>query len=222
MVVKKGFCNLGFARVDIDRKIRRGFSEAVYCPGKSRQHLLRIAQTLLRNKQDLLLTKLDSPTFAYLKKALPRLKYNPLAKLGFLRQESKIVAKDLVLVISAGTSDIPVAEEAVVTLEVMGNRVRKLYDVGVAGVHSLMHHIELIRKANVIIVVAGMEGALASGVCGLVKSPVIAVPTSSGYGASFQGLAALLTMLNSCSPGVAVVNIDNGFGAGYFASLINK
>ena len=130
--------------------------------------------------------------------------------------------KGLVVVISAGTSDLPVAEEAAITLEVMGNNVTRLYDVGVAGIHRLAHHLDLIKKAKVIIIIAGMEGALASIVSGLVKIPIIAVPTSCGYGASFGGLAALLTMLNSCSPGITVVNIDNGFGAGYFANLINK
>lgn len=217
----RGFCDLGFARIDIDRLRRRGFSEVIYCPGKSREHLKKIVRTLITNKQDVLLTKLDKNTFARLKKSFPRLKYNPLAKLGYSSARSKSL-KGEVLVICAGTSDIPVAEEAAVTLEVMGNRVKKLYDVGVAGVHRIMYDIGMLKKSKVIIVVAGMEGALASLVSGLVSSPVIAVPTSCGYGASFNGLAALLTMLNSCSPGVAVVNIDNGFGAGYFASLINR
>ncbi len=139
-----------------------------------------------------------------------------------LLAKTKTLSDGLVLVVSAGTSDIPVAEEAVQTLAIIGNRVEKLYDVGVAGVHRLMHNIDKLKKAQVIIVVAGMEGALASLVSGLVKAPIIAVPTSCGYGSSFSGLAALLTMLNGCSPGVTVVNIDNGFGAGYFASLINR
>jgi len=221
MVNKLGFCDLGFAKLDIDRQKRRGFSEAIYCQGKTKEQLKKICRQLRKNKQDLLLTKLDKLTFAYLKKSIPGLKYNPLAKLGYFTKK-KVYKKGLVAVICAGTADIPVAEEAAVTLEIMGNHSIKFYDVGVAGVHRLMQHLEKIKKANVIIVVAGMEGALASLVSGLVSSPVIAVPTSCGYGASFQGLAALLTMLNSCSPGVAVVNIDNGFGAGYFASLINK
>lgn len=222
MISKSGFCDLGFAKVDIDRQRRRGYSEVIYCPGKSREHLKKITQALIKNKQDLLLTKLEKNFFSYLKKSLPHLKYNPSAKLGYLRQGSSVFKKGLVAVISGGTSDIPVAEEAVVTLEVMGNRVVKLYDVGVAGVHRLMRNIEVIKKAKVIIVIAGMEGALASLVSGLVSCPVIAVPTSCGYGANFGGLSSLLTMLNSCSPGVAVVNIDNGFGAGYFASLVNR
>jgi NCAIR mutase (PurE)-related protein len=222
MIPKSGFCELGFAKVDIDRQRRRGFAEVIYCPGKTREQLKKISRELLKNKQDLLLTRLDKDTFAYLKKTFPRLKYRSPAKLGYLVKKSRPTKNGLVLVVCAGTADIPVAEEAAVTSEVMGNRVQKLYDVGVAGVHRLMGNMELISKARVIIVVAGMEGALASLVSGLVGCPVIAVPTSCGYGASFAGLSALLTMLNSCSPGVAVVNIDNGFGAGYLASLINR
>lgn len=222
MLSRPGFCDLGFAKVDIDRKKRRGFAEVIYSPGKTRGHLKKISRELIKNNQDLLLTRLDKSTFAYLRKSIPRLKYNPKARLAFLTQKQKSLSKGLSVVISAGTSDIPVAEEAAATLEIMGNRVVKLFDVGVAGVHRVMHKIDIIKKANVIVVVAGMEGALASLVSGMVSCPVIAVPTSCGYGANFKGLAALLTMLNSCSPGVAVVNIDNGFGAGYFASLVNK
>lgn len=222
MVSRPSFCDLGFAKVDIDRKKRRGFAEAVYSPGKTKEHLKKISREFIKNKQDLLLTRLDRKTFAYLKKSIPRLKYNPKARLGFLLQSPRVISKGLSMVICAGTSDIPVAEEAAATLEIMGNKVLRLFDVGVAGVHRLMHKIDLIRRANVIVVVAGMEGALASLVSGLVSCPVIAVPTSCGYGSSFSGLSALLTMLNSCSPGIAVVNIDNGFGAGYFASLVNK
>ncbi len=222
MDYKQKFCHLGFANIDIDRRARRGYSEVIYCPGKTKIQLKKIAQELIRNKQDLLLTKLERDIFIYLKKSFPQLKYNTLAKIGYLVKRRKILKKGLVAVVSAGTSDIPVAEEAVVTLEAMGNRVIKLYDVGVAGVHRIMNNIDVLKKARIIIVVAGMEGALASLVSGLVSCPVIAVPTSCGYGANFGGLSALLTMLNSCSAGVAVVNIDNGFGAGYFASLINK
>jgi len=222
MSLKSGFCDLGFAKVDIDRKLRRGFAEAIYSPGKTREHIEAIARQLIKNKQDVILTRLDKPAFNYLKKKLPGLKYNYLAKIGFLTRKRDLGKRGLVLVVSAGTADLPIAEEAAVTLEIMGSRVEKLYDVGVAGVHRIMHHAELLKKARVIIVVAGMEGALASLISGLVSVPVIAVPTSCGYGASFQGLAALLTMLNSCSPGIATVNIDNGFGAGYLANLINK
>ncbi len=221
MVSRKGFCDLGFAKVDTDRHIRKGFSEVIYCAGKTKENIKEISRKIISHKQDLLLTKLEKGVYQYLKRSFPRLKYNPLAKIAYQIYRVK-PAKGMVLVVCAGTCDIPVAEEAVATLEVMGNRVQKLYDVGVAGVHRLMRNQDLFKKAKAIIVVAGMEGALASLVSGLASAPVIAVPTSTGYGASFHGLSALLTMLNSCSPGITVVNIDNGFGAGYFASLINK
>jgi pyridinium-3,5-biscarboxylic acid mononucleotide synthase len=220
-----GFCDLGFAKVDTDRQRRRGFPEAVYCPGKEKRHLLKISREMLRNKQDLILTRLEKPGFAYLKKFFPSLRYSPTARIGYLIRKNKLTgvrSRAQVLVISAGTADMPVAEEAAVTCEIMGVRVTRLYDVGVAGVHRLMQSVEILKNAKAIIVVAGMEGALASLVSGLVSCPVVAVPTSCGYGASFHGLSALLTMLNGCSPGVAVVNIDNGFGAGYFASLVNR
>ena len=219
---KQDLSSLGFANIDMNRKSRRGYSEAIYCLGKTREQLGSIAGQLLRNKQDLLFTKLEKDNFNYLKKLYPKFKYNALAKIGYLTGKSEVKKKGLVAVVSAGTSDIPVAEEAVLTLELMGNRVVKLYDVGVAGVHRAINNIDIIRKAKVMIVVAGMEGALASIISGLVSSPVIAVPTSCGYGASFGGLSALLAMLNCCSAGVTVVNIDNGFGAGYFASLVNR
>lgn len=222
MVLRKGFCDLGFARLDLNRKQRRGFAEAIYSPGKTPSQLKKISQEQVKNKQDLLLTRLDKERFSYLKKSIPGLKYNQVARIGYLIRKPKVVREGLILVICAGTSDMPAAEEAALTASILGSRIEKLYDVGVAGVHRLMSNMAIIRKANVIIVAAGMEGALASLVSGLVNSPVIALPTSCGYGASFKGLAALLTMLNSCSPGVAVVNIDNGFGAGYLANLINK
>lgn len=222
MIRSPGFCDLGFAKVDTDRLKRKGFSEVIYCPGKTKKQLKIISQELIRNNQNLLLTRLEKNIYVYLKRYFPRLNYNPSARLGFIVKKRQAVKKGNVIVISAGTSDIPVAEEAAATLEVMGNKATKLYDVGVAGVHRLMRHIDIVKQAKIIIVVAGMEGALASLISGLVKCPVIAVPTSCGYGANFGGLSALLTMLNTCSPGVVVVNIDNGFGAGYFASLINK
>jgi pyridinium-3,5-biscarboxylic acid mononucleotide synthase len=218
---KQGYCDLGFAKLDTDRHKRRGFSEAVYCPGKDREHLKKITAQFLKSGQDLLLTKLEKPVFTYLKKSFPKLKYNPVARLGYSVKQ-KAYKPDPVVVISAGTCDIPVAEEAAATLEALGSRAERLYDVGVAGVHRLMSNLDTLRRAKVIVVVAGMEGALASLVSGLVSSPVIAVPTSCGYGSNFSGLSALLTMLNSCSPGIVTVNIDNGFGAGYFANLINK
>ncbi len=222
MVFPCGYQDMGFAKLDVDRPRRRGHSEAIFCPGKTKIQLKEIVRELIKRKQEILLTKLEEKIFRWLKISYPALKYSPRARLAYWSPKKNLEKKGLVLVISAGTSDIPVAEEAAVTLEVMGNRVNRLYDVGVAGVHRLMHNLKSIQKAKVIIVIAGMEGALASLVSGLVSSPVIAVPTSCGYGANFAGLSALLTMLNCCSPGVTVVNIDNGFGAGYFASLINK
>jgi hypothetical protein len=219
---KHGFCDFGFAKIDTDRKRRKGFAEVVYCPGKTKEHLKKICLGLIKHKEDLLLTRLEKENLLYLKRAIPKLKYNPTAKIAYLLQKKKQVKKGLVLVLSAGTADIPVAEEAAITLEVMGNRVERVYDVGVAGVHRLFSHMELLRKARVIVIVAGMEAALASLVSGLVSAPIVAVPTSCGYGASFGGLSSLLTMLNSCSPGIGVVNIDNGFGAGFLASLINN
>ncbi len=222
MAYKSELCQRGFANLDLERQARRGFAEAVYCPGKTKEQIRKIARALLKHKQDILLTRIDKGTYAYLKKSLPALKYNPLARIAYLVKKPKSPKPGEIAVISAGTSDLAVAEEAAVTLEIMGNRVRRIYDVGVAGVHRIMERIAEIRKAKVIVVVAGMEGALASLVSGLVRSAVIAVPTSCGYGANFGGLSSLLTMLNSCSPGVAVVNIDNGFGAGYLASLINN
>lgn len=214
---------MGFARLDLDRYKRRGFPEVVYCPGKTKEQIKKIAQEILKSKAPLLLTRLKPKDFKYLKESFAKLSYNKLAGLAFIKSSQKPNLKEgLVLVITAGTSDIPVAEEACLTLELMGNRVKKLFDVGVAGVHRVINKHRLLKEASVIVVVAGMEGALASLVSGLVSCPVVAVPTSCGYGSNFQGLSALLTMLNSCSPGVSVVNIDNGFGAGYFASLINK
>lgn len=218
----KGYCELGFAKVDVDRARRRGFPEVIYAPGKTLQQLKEIAAKLTRRKQTLLITKLEEKTYSCLHKTFPELRYNPRAKIAYTGKKAVLNPKGLVLVVSAGTADMPIAEEAVVVLEQMGSRVRRLYDVGVAGVHRVLQHKVLLRRARVIIVVAGMEGALASIVSGLVCSPVIAVPTSVGYGANFKGLSSLLTMLNSCSPGIGVVNIDNGFGAGYLAGLINR
>jgi NCAIR mutase (PurE)-related protein len=218
----KGYCELGFAKLDLDRKARRGFPEVIYCTGKGREQIKKICSELMRNRQELLLTKLDKDVYASLKKSFPRLKYNPQARIGYSAQGKNPKKCGVVAVICGGTSDIPVAEEAAVTLEVMGNSTVKLYDVGVAGVHRVIDSLDVLRKARVIVVVAGMEGALASLVSGLVSCPVVAVPTSCGYGANFAGLSALLTMLNSCSAGVAFMNIDNGFGAGYFASLVNR
>ncbi|MCU0665963.1 MAG: nickel pincer cofactor biosynthesis protein LarB [Candidatus Omnitrophica bacterium] len=217
-----GFCDLGFAKLDTNRRQRRGYPEAVYSPGKNKKQLKEITAALLKNKEDVILTRLDRDKFSYLKKFYPSLKYSGEARLAFITFNKPVKKHKIIAVVCAGTSDIPIAEEAAIVAEIGGSKVKRLYDVGVAGVHRLFSNIDIIKQANVIIVVAGMEGALASLVSGLVKSPVIAVPTSCGYGASFQGLSALLTMLNACSAGITVVNIDNGFGAGYFANLINK
>ena len=210
------------ARIDVSRQKRRGFPEVIYCPGKTIDQIEKIASCILEHNDVLLLTRADKEIHQRIKAIDLRAVYNCDARLVYIKKKIKITKKGLILIISAGTSDIPVAEEAAITAELMGNKVKKLYDVGVAGIHRLLEETPLLKKAEVLVVVAGMEGALASVVSGMVKKPVIGVPTSVGYGASFSGLAPLLTMLNSCSPGVSVVNIDNGFGAGYLAGLINK
>ncbi len=216
------FEDLGYATIDHHRSIRTGFPEVIYGEGKTAAQLKGIMKTMAVRKHHILATRLDADKARQIKKAFPKAKYYPDSRVLIL-QHGRIEkqGRGTVLVISAGTSDIPVAEEAFLTAQIMGNKVDKLFDVGVAGMHRLLYQKKKIREANVIIVAAGMEGALPSVVGGLVARPVIAVPTSTGYGASFGGIAALLGMLNSCASGVSVVNIDNGFGAGYMASLIN-
>lgn len=214
--------DLHFAKIDTHRALRKGFPEVVLCQGKTISQILKILETMSKEKHNILATKANKKIYTAVKKIYPDAEYNELAKTIVIKREQLKTKKGKILVITGGTSDIPVAEEAVVTAEVMGNKVEKSYDVGVAGVHRLFDIKDKIFDSNVIIVVAGMEGALASIVGGLTAKPVIAVPTSVGYGASFEGLAPLLTMLNTCSEGVVVVNIDNGFGAGYFANLINR
>jgi pyridinium-3,5-biscarboxylic acid mononucleotide synthase len=213
--------DLGFAKIDTHRQIRKGFPETIFCQGKTIKQICMILQKLPKD-QNILLTKANQKIYSDIKKLFRTADYNDMAQTIVIRREKPKPKKGTILIITAGTSDIPVAEEAVVTAELMGNKVEKVYDVGVAGVHRLFDIKDKIFTANVIIVVAGMEGALASIVGGLASKPVIAVPTSVGYGASFKGIAPLLTMLNCCAEGVVVVNIDNGFGAGYFASLINR
>ncbi len=221
--ISLGSKKLCTARIDISRERRRGFPEVIYCPGKTSAQIKQIAKCILRHNDTLLLTRASQKIYSVLKKAIPKAKYNRQAKLiYFSKKRKEILATGKIIVVSAGTSDVQVAEEAAVTAELMGNYVERLYDVGVAGIRRLLDKVDLIKQANVIVVVAGMEGALASVLSGMVEKPVIGVPTSVGYGASFSGIAPLLTMLNSCSPGVSVVNIDNGFGAGYMAGLINK
>ncbi len=213
--------DLGFAKIDNHRNLRRGFPEVIFGKGKAPEQIIKIAKDIIAHDGILLITHTDEKVFLKLKKIYPKVMFNKKARIISYRSKPTALKTGTVLIITAGTADLPVAEEAVVTLELMGNRVQILYDVGVAGIHRILDKRKVLEKADVIIVVAGMEGALASVVSGLVSKPVIAVPTSIGYGASFHGIAPLLTMMNCCSPGVAVVNIDNGFGAGYFASMIN-
>jgi NCAIR mutase (PurE)-related protein len=213
--------DLTFAKIDHHRELRKGYPEIIYGLGKTDEQIITIAQEIIKKKSNLLITKVGESTFKSLKKKIPQAKFNPLAKTISLKQQKLVSGKGKITIITAGTSDIPVAEEAAVTCEILGNEVDKIYDVGVAGLHRLFGEYKKIKQARVIIAVAGMEGALPSVVAGVVDIPLIAVPTSVGYGASMKGLAALLAMLNSCPGGVGVVNIDNGFGAGYLASLIN-
>lgn len=210
------------AYVDHHRILRTGFPEVIFGQGKRKEDVVKIVQAMLKQENNILITKASKELYKSVHKISSQAKYNELAATITIQKldTTEEVIDKTVLIITAGTSDIPIAEESVVTVKLMGVKVEKLYDVGVAGIHRLLSQKEKITKASVIIVVAGMEGALASVVGGLVDVPIIAVPTSVGYGASFKGLTALLTMLNSCAPGVVVVNIDNGFGAGYFAGMI--
>ncbi|MEG6615564.1 nickel pincer cofactor biosynthesis protein LarB [Peptococcaceae bacterium 1198_IL3148] len=212
---------LYFAKVDHHRELRCGFPEVIYCAGKTAEQVKEIFVNLATKGNNVLATRATREMYIMIKNIIPTVQYFDLPKIITLRQ--KTVSKvGNILVMCAGTSDLPVAEEAAITAEVLGNNVDRLYDVGVAGLHRLLNNLDQIKQAKVLVVVAGMEGALPSVVGGLVEKPIIAVPTSVGYGANFSGLAALLGMLNSCAAGVTVVNIDNGFGGGYAASLINK
>ena len=218
------FEDLGFAKIDHHRALRQGFAEVVYARGKTTQQVIEIVRRLMRPKakHNILITRADRGIYDAMRRVIADARFHARSGAISIQRNKAITGRGPVLVITAGTSDIPVAEEAVVTAEIMGNRVTSVYDVGVAGLHRLLRHREQLAAAHVIICVAGMEGALPSVVGGLVGVPVIAVPTSTGYGASFGGLTALLTMLNSCASNVCVVNIDNGFGAGYLASTINR
>ena len=213
--------DLGDAKIDTHRDLRRGFPEVILCQGKTIDQIRRIVERLSPETKFIMATKADKAVFKAIRKVRRDAVYYETAKIVLVGKKRKKKSTKTILVVTAGTSDVPIAEEAAVTAEIMGNAVDRVYDVGVAGVHRLFDNREQLFNANVIVVVAGMEGALASIIGGLVDSPVISVPTSVGYGASFEGLAALLSMLNCCSPGSVTVNIDNGFGAGYFASLIN-
>ena len=214
--------NLGFARIDHHRALRQGMPEVIFGRGKTPAQIEGVVRRMLGHGHNVLVTRTDAAVFERVRRLEKRARFHSLCGAITVRTDRKLRAQGLILVVTAGTTDIPVAEEALVTAEIMGNRVRSLYDVGVAGLHRLLGESKVLRRARVVIVAAGMEGALPSVVGGLVAAPVIAVPTSVGYGASFRGLAALLGMMNSCAPNVAVVNIDNGFGAGYLASVINR
>jgi len=214
--------DIGFARVDHQRYLRRGFPEVIYCPGKTTEQVVSIFGRLAASGGIVLATRAEPAVFEAVKAEYPNTEYHQEAKALVLRGESDPEPAGCVAVVSAGTADLPVAEEAALTAELIGSHVERLYDVGVAGIHRLFDNWDKLSKARVIVVVAGMEGALASVVGGLSANPVVAVPTSVGYGAHFGGIAPLLTMLNSCASGVAVVNIDNGYGAGYIAALINR
>jgi pyridinium-3,5-biscarboxylic acid mononucleotide synthase len=218
------FEDIDFARIDHHRSLRKGFPEVIFGEGKTAGQIIEIIARMKKNEENILVTRLENKKAEAVRRKFPEATYHPLSRVltCLTKPIKKQNSRGTVLVISAGTSDIPVAEEALLTAQIMGNPVEYLYDLGIAGLHRLMANQDKILSASVLIVVAGMEGALPSVVGGLVDRPVIAVPTSIGYGASFNGLAALLGMLNSCASGVAVVNIDNGFGAGYLATLINK
>jgi NCAIR mutase (PurE)-related protein len=221
---KLPFEDLGFAKIDHHRALRQGFPEVVYARGKTAEQVAKIVRGMLDNgsSHNILVTRADRAMYQRVRRLSRLARFQPLSGTILIRRDKQIRGKGLVLVVSAGTSDIPVAEEAAVTVEAMGSRVETIYDVGVAGLHRLLEHRDRLAAARVVICVAGMEGALASVIGGLVSAPVIAVPTSTGYGASLGGVAALLAMLNSCAANVSVVNIDNGFGAGCVASVINR
>ncbi len=218
---REPFEKLGYARIDTHRVIRSGAAEVVFCSGKNKEQLLGIFRNIYEREGEVLGTRATEEQFLLVSEAIPEAEYDPIS--GILKIEpGEKIHRGLITVCTAGTADIPVAEEAAQTAEFLGNKVKRVYDIGVSGIHRLLASLDEIQQANCVIAVAGMEGALASVLGGLVDKPVIAVPTSVGYGASMNGLAALLTMINSCANGVAVVNIDNGYGAGYIASQINQ
>lgn len=218
---REPFEELGYAKLDTHRKIRSGFAEVIFCSGKSDEHLLEIFKKLYEKEGEVLGTRASKDQYELIHKECHEAVYDPLSRIIKIEKKEKIrIGK--IAVCTAGTADIPVAEEAAQTAEYFGSNVERIYDVGVSGLHRLLAKLEVIQKANCVIAVAGMEGAMASVLGGLVDKPVIAVPTSVGYGANMNGIAALLTMINSCANGVAVVNIDNGYGAGYMATQINR
>ena len=218
---KKPFEDMGYAKLDTQREIRSGYPEVVYCSGKADEHLLKIFETLYRENGEVLGTRASMEQYELVRQSIPEINYDKISRILKIEKPGK-QQNGLIAVCTAGTADIPVAEEAARTAEYFGNRVERIYDVGVSGIHRLLSNVDNIRAANCVVAVAGMEGALASVIGGLVERPVIAVPTSVGYGANMGGLSALLTMINSCANWIAVVNIDNGYGAGYIASQINR
>lgn len=222
-LTNSGYEDLGYAKIDHDRTTRKGFPEVIYCAGKTPQQVAEIATRLCSKNKRVLATRADEEHYRAVAAKIPEASYDSNAKIMIISAEPLVPQyPGYIAVLTGGTSDLPVAEEAALTLEAMGHEAHRIYDVGVAGLHRLLGQVDEINAANAVIAVAGMEGALASVVAGLTDRPVIAVPTSTGYGANFGGLAPLLSMLNSCASGVAVCNIDNGFGAGYIAALINR
>lgn len=219
------FEELGFAKLDTHREVRSGFSEVIYCTGKPDEYLVSIFQKMYEKNGEVFGTRASAEQYELVREVLPMVQYDSMAKILKIEknpQQKAVERIGKIAVCTAGTADIPVAEEAAQTAEYFGSKVERIYDVGVSGLHRLLAHAQAIQEANCVIAVAGMEGALASVIGGLVSNPVIAVPTSVGYGASLNGLSALLTMINSCANGIAVVNIDNGYGAGYMATQINR
>lgn len=217
------YSDLGYAKVDNHRALRNGYPEVIFCQGKQPDHIRGIVEKMLEHGDGTILaTRANQAAYQAILEVAPRAEYHDPAHIVLIRRRPPEMCENTIMVVTGGTADVPVAEEAAVTAAALGNRVERLFDVGVAGLHRLLANVDKLRAAHVVIAVAGMEGALASVVGGLVDKPVIAVPTSIGYGTSFGGVSALLSMLNSCASGVSVVNIDNGFGAGYLASMINK
>lgn len=216
------FEDLGFAKVDHHRELRTGYPEVIFCAGKTVPQIMGIVEKMSEKGNNIYGTRANNEVFESIIQKYPDAQLFQDARAFFIKRKPLGTTETYIAIVSAGTADIPVAEEAAITAEIFGNKVERIYDVGVAGIHRLFHRLDLIRGSKVVIAVAGMEGALASVLGGLIDKPIIAVPTSIGYGANFHGLSALLTMLNSCSAGVSVVNIDNGFGAGYIAGMINK
>lgn len=215
------FDEMGYAKLDMHRKVRAGFPEVIFCSGKADEHLVPIVERLYRENGEVFGTRASRHQYEILKEKFPEIQYDSISRIIKIQKEEK-EGTGLIAVCTAGTADVPVAEEAAQTAEYFGAKVQRIYDVGVAGIHRLFSRLDIIQSANCVVAVAGMEGALASVLGGLVDKPVIAVPTSVGYGASLNGISALLTMINSCANGIATVNIDNGYGAGYIATQINR